>query len=207
MYRSQESEISALLTCRWSEGEYGTSSSLWEGGKPRAILQAFNWFLLSFLIGAVLSCSGQPKPEISEQLPGNHLSSTPTRAPEKWVLKVRALAAFRSTDGGSWASLYDYLSPSAQETCERSDHAARIHNFASIVKGFMELGEDAELLLRVRDVAVDGVEAKVFIDLVSGGQRVEYGEIPELRWVLLDGEWWVENQDWRDGCVGWKLFQ
>jgi hypothetical protein len=41
---------------------------------------------------------------------------------------------------------------------------------------------------------------------LAKGKPVLFDEDEQVCWIRLDGEWWLEGEAWRYGCVGWKLF-
>jgi hypothetical protein len=85
-------------------------------------------------------------------------------------------------------------------------YAGRVDNYLGVVRRFMAAGDEALFELRAAYVTVNGDEGFVAIDFLSKGKPVLFEEDEQVRWVSLDGEWWLEDKSWQDGCVGWKLF-
>jgi hypothetical protein len=85
-------------------------------------------------------------------------------------------------------------------------YAGRVDNYLGLVGGFMAVGDEALFELRAAYATVNGDEGFVGIDFLAKGKPVLFEEDEQVRWVFLDGEWWLEDKAWQDGCVGWKLF-
>lgn len=166
--------------------------------------------MLAVVMLAVASC-GESAPGVA----GSAATSVPQLTPEEEALWDRASAAYRAADGESWGEMYAFTSPRSRGACDKNGSTARIENFAELFRNFLQLGDDAQLTFRVKEVGL-GLEASaseasapegsVFMELHSNGSRVENGEITKFRWVFMEGEWWEEHKDWSDGCVGWKAF-
>tara|TARA_B100002003_G_scaffold178728_1_gene166656 strand:- start:184 stop:1689 length:1506 start_codon:yes stop_codon:yes gene_type:complete len=70
------------------------------------------------------------------------------------------------------------------------------------LKGFMGVPEDANLTFTVIEVGVDGDVGHTLHQIQIDGEaldfeRSENGE----EWVYVDGQWWNEPEDWKDGCT------
>ena len=131
---------------------------------------------------------------------------TATSTPEQG-LRIRAEAAYAASLEGDWLEQYQYTSPRSRSVCEFSGYRDRLMNFVDIIRRFMALSEDATVEFRVRDAEEAGAEGTIYIEYFSDGQLINVGDPGRRRWVLLNGDWWEEHEAWRDGCVGWKLFE
>ena len=130
---------------------------------------------------------------------------TPSR-PEGHLL-LRAQQAFGTVSAGNWEAVYQYVSPRAKEFCTAEEHPSRVINYVGIVRGLGGLTEDAPINLRPIVQAVTDNVGIVAINFLSNGTRLVIREDEQFRWVHIDGEWWLENEDWEVGCAGWKLFE
>ena len=148
--------------------------------------------LLSLLLAALAACgSGGPTP-------------TPT-ATQK--LEARAAEAYSFASDRKWQEQTEYISSRSREVCAAPNYAARIRVFADLIIGLEGVSENPTLEFLIRDVTVEGTEGMVSIGyLLDNEPAVVYDE-GKRRWVLLEDQWWEEHEAWRDGCVGWKLFQ
>jgi hypothetical protein len=112
----------------------------------------------------------------------------------------------RAAGAGSWEELYQYTSPRSRAVCGLDGYSARVDNYLRLVRGFMAVSDDALFELRAAYATVNGDEGFVAIDFLAKGKPVLFDEDEQVRWIWLDGEWWLEDKAWQDGCVGWKLF-
>ena len=68
---------------------------------------------------------------------------------------------------------------------------------------FMGIPEDAKIELRLDKVVITvESEGRVHSSLLVDGELLEFSEDENEgeRWVFLDGQWWAEPEDWREGC-------
>lgn len=166
-------------------------------------------FLVSFLFAVVMliiaGCGG-PDPGVT----GNAAASLPQLTTQEEALWDRASASYHAADGEVWGEMYAFTSPRARETCDKIGYAGRVGNFAELLRRFVELGDAAQLTFRVGEVELppgaSEREGTVIMEMHSGGRRVENLDVTRFRWVFLEGEWWEEDEAWRDGCVGWNPF-
>ena len=135
---------------------------------------------------------------------GNGQEPIPS-TPEEFLL-VRAQGALRAAGAGSWEELYQYTSPRSRVSCNSEGYTARVDHYLALIKGFMAVGDETSLELRAAYITVNGDEGSMAIDFLAKGKLVLFDEDEQARWVFLDGEWWLEDKAWQDGCVGWKLF-
>ena len=136
---------------------------------------------------------------------GGNVQEPSPSTPER-VLLVRAQEALRAASAGTWAELHQYTSPRSRALCGLEGYAARVDNYLGLVRGFMAVGDEALFELRAAYATVNGDEGFVDISFFAKGKPVLFEEDEQVRWVSLDGEWWLEDKAWQDGCVGWKLF-
>ena len=133
--------------------------------------------------------------------------SNPTPSTPKGVLLLRAQQAFGAASTGSWEEVYQYVSPRSRERCTAEGFTTGLINYIRIVRGLSGLSEDAPLKLRPIISAVTGNVGLVAINFLSDGQRLNFQEDEQSRWVLIDGQWWLEHELWEGGCSEWKLFE
>jgi len=136
---------------------------------------------------------------------GNGEDPTPS-SPEGFLL-LRAQQAFGAVSAGNWEEVYQYVSRRSQERCAAEGFTAGGINYVRVVRGLDGLSEDAPLTLRPTIKVVTGNAGLVAINFLSNGQRLDFLEDEQFRWVLIDGVWWIEHDTWKDGCTGWKLFE
>ena len=120
---------------------------------------------------------------------------------------LRAQQAFGAVSAGNWEEVYRYTSPRSQELCSVEGYAVRGINYVKIVRGLGGLTEDAPLKVQPIVRTLTGNVGMVAVNFLSDGQALNFSEDEQFRWVLLDGEWWLENEEWEIGCSGWKLFE
>lgn len=113
----------------------------------------------------------------------------------------------RAANAGSWGELYQYTSPRSRALCGLEGYAARADNYLRVVRGLTAIRDEVPVELRAAYAAVNGEEGFVAIDFLAKGKPLRFDEDEQVRWVLLDGEWWLEDEAWTDGCVSWKLFK
>lgn len=152
------------------------------GGKP---------LLLFILMAALAGCVADPTP-------------TPT-ATQK--LEARAAAAYSLALDRNWLEQVQYISPRAREVCGAPNYATRIRAFAELAIGMEGITENPTIEFIIKDVTAERVEGTVSIGYLLDGEPALLDDKGLRRWVLLDGQWWEEHEAWRDGCVGWKLFE
>lgn len=149
--------------------------------------------LILFILMSALAVCGAPDP-----------TPTPTASQN---LEARAAAAYSFALDQNWLEQVQYISPRAREVCEAPNYAARISVFAKLVIGMEGITENPTIQFIIRDVTVEGADGTVSIGYLLDGQPAVLEDKGIRRWVLLDGQWWEEHEDWQDGCVGWKLFE
>ena len=104
---------------------------------------------------------------------------------------------------GNWLAMYKYNSPRYRETCKSGDYLAWNSQGMLILHTYMGIPEDAKIETRLDKVVITvESEGRVHGSLLVDGELLEFSEDePEGdRWVFLDGQWWREPEDWREGC-------
>ena len=104
---------------------------------------------------------------------------------------------------GNWLAIYKYNSPRYRETCKSGDYVAKVGSAMLLLHTFMGIPEDAKIELRLDKVVITvESEGRVHSSLLVDGELLEFSddENTGARWVFLDGQWWSEPEDWREGC-------
>ncbi len=127
-------------------------------------------------------------------------------------LMQRAQAALAELNSGDRAAYYEYLSPRLRK--ERFPFGLEIVQVCSPDEFLFQMEDQMfELLVMINaeggelprwvvtEVVLEGIIGHVNIEVSYRGQPVELARVrQEERWAFRDGEWWVENEDWRDRC-------
>ena len=133
--------------------------------------------------------------------------------PEK-ALRVRADEAHAALNASDWKQYYQYQSPRLRrprwpyglelvQPCSRDKFAVAMEKAVTEVRGTSGLGVDEPVRWGTASVEAEGNEGLVFVDITLNGELVDYtADDAGIRWVLIDGQWWREDPDWRDGCPG-----
>ena len=104
---------------------------------------------------------------------------------------------------GNWLAIYKYNSPRYRETCKSGDYVVKVGSAMLLLHTFMGIPEDAKIELRLDKVVITvESEGRVHGSLLVDGELLEFSddESEGERWVFLDGQWWAEPEDWREGC-------
>ena len=104
---------------------------------------------------------------------------------------------------GNWLAMYKYNSPRYRETCKSGDYLAWNSQGMLILHTYMGIPEDAKIETRLDKVVITvESEGRVHGSLLIDGELLEFSEDESEgeRWVFLDGQWWAEPEDWREGC-------
>ena len=109
---------------------------------------------------------------------------------------------------GNWLAIYKYNSPRYRETCKSGDYLAQMGSAMLLLHTFMGIPEDAKIEVRLDKVVITvESEGRVHSSLLVDGELLEFSEDENEgeRWVFLDGQWWREPEDWREGCPSLDL--
>lgn len=127
-------------------------------------------------------------------------------------LKMRAEAAFEAFNSDDHMAYYEYLSPRLRkgrfpfglELAQRCSPDEFLFQIQNQLFEFMEMingGGDSILKWSVMDVVVIDNVGYIVPEIWYGSLPVELTVAQKKqRWVFRDGEWWIENEDWRDRC-------
>jgi hypothetical protein len=99
--------------------------------------------------------------------------------------------------------MYKYHSPRYRETCKSGDYLAKMGSATLLLHTFMGIPEDAKIELRLDKVVITvESEGRVHSSLLVDGELLEFSDDENTggRWVFLEGQWWAEPEDWREGC-------
>ena len=125
--------------------------------------------------------------------------------PEEALTK-RAESFSLTTTGEDWLESHKYLSPRTREVCKNGEYALVMEMGFSMLTGFMGMPEDAKLTFSVLRVTVDGDIGRVYSETKHDGDVIELGGEDDTGegwvedWVYVDGEWWLEGDDWETTC-------
>ena len=118
-------------------------------------------------------------------------------------LRQRGEGQAKVSSKQNWLKLYEYQSPQYRDICKSGDYAVQLATAWLLFMGLFGIEADATVESRVTNVTVQGLEGRVFGEMLVDGKVVEFGEAGDGgRWVFVDGEWWSEADDWADGCPG-----
>ena len=125
--------------------------------------------------------------------------AAPTETPsEAEFLRARALASILVFNEQDYSAYYEYMSPRFKGICSR---AGFVEEAERELATFEEFLGDAELTFEITAVEVSGTEGRVFAQLYIGGELwVPPVENEGEPWVMMNGEWWLEGEDWEEGC-------
>ena len=119
--------------------------------------------------------------------------------PEEALTK-RAESANLTITGEEWLETHKYLSPRTREVCKNGEYAVVLGMGFGMLKGIMGMPEDAKITFSVLRVTVDGDIGRVYSEMKHDGDVIEFGEDDGEGWVYVDGEWWIEEDDWETTC-------
>ena len=112
------------------------------------------------------------------------------------ALRDRAEATYQAVAKQDWAQVYQYASPRYRENCMVEDYVWWRTSISESIPEGMEL--------RVSRVSVVEDEGQVWVEVIIDHEPLAAAadEDEPAPWVLLDGEWWIESEDWELGCPG-----
>ena len=158
------------------------------------------------VVGLALAACGEAQEAV--QQPANAENPAATEA----GLRKRAQAALAELNSGDRMAYYEYLSPRLRkerfpfgleiaQVCSPDEFLYQMEDqmFALLVMINAEGGELPRWM--ATGVALEGIIGFVNVEVSYRGQPVELARVQQKeRWAFRDGEWWVENEDWRDRC-------
>ncbi len=128
-------------------------------------------------------------------------ANPPTTSNSLQVLITRADEWATYFTNENWLDAHEYLSPRARNVCKSGDFALSTGIGMSMFRGFLGFQEDDELTFTVKSATVDRDVGIVLIDLGRNGTVIEFSDDGDGdSWVFINGQWWVESDDWQDGC-------
>ena len=175
--------------------------------------------LLAALLLAACGGSAEPTPVAQE-----------TVEPTEEALRQRAEAATTAWNEGKWLDFYAFKSPRsvaprfpyglpAVQMCTREQFVLDTGTKMAKLRASVGMGEDEPLSWRITAVSINDVKTRgyfkgrVYLEILYDGEPIEserndyFGVSDEgAQWVFIDGEWWLEDENWRDGCHTTKLF-
>jgi len=104
--------------------------------------------------------------------------------------------------------MYKYNSPRYRDTCKSGDYLAQMGSAMLLLHTFMGIPEDTKIEVRLDKVVITvESEGRVHSSVLVDGELLEFSEDENEgeRWVFLDGQWWAEPEDWREGCPSLDL--
>ena len=69
-----------------------------------------------------------------------------------------------------------------------------------MLKDWMGISEDEKITFSVLRVTVDGDIGRIYTEAKYEDKVLEFGEDEGQGAVYVDGEWWVEEDDWENTC-------
>ena len=153
---------------------------------------------------------------------------TPGPPPPVEELRARAEEATAALNEGRWLDYYDFKSPRsvaprfpyglpAVQLCTEEQFVMYVGEQTARLRSNIGLVENEPLTWKIKDVRLGErlgviyqgiVELDIYQEdrLVTDEFHDYFGESAEgARWVWFEDEWWVEQEDWRDGCHDTKL--
>ena len=119
------------------------------------------------------------------------------------------MAALSATN---WPQLYEYQSPrqrtarfpyglESAQTCLLDQFVLEMVDGLADVRVVASLHADAVPTWSVSGVTVDGEIGQVDLTISINGDPLDLpGHQSSTRWMVRDGTWYREEEDWRDGC-------
>ena len=136
-------------------------------------------------------------------------------------LRARADEATLALNENRWLDLYEFKSPRsvrprlpyglpAVQLCTQEQFIFDMGDKIARIRGLAGLYRDEPLMWEIVDVRAQEDNARVGVvrmniyhegELVTDEFHDYLGEVEEgARWVYIDGEWWMEPDNWDDGC-------
>ncbi len=140
---------------------------------------------LAVLVCVLVACGGA----------GENGDKTPEEA-----LSDRAAEFFGALGDENFLRAHSFTSPRFREICLSGEWGIGLRFAVDLIKGIGG-GEDSELEWRVSGVTVEGDTGSVDADILLDGVMVDFSDESDASgWVLVDGQWWQEADDWEEGC-------
>ncbi len=140
-------------------------------------------------------------------------------------LQARAAAATQTLNEGQWLDFYEFKSPRSvaprlpyalplAQLCTETQFIFDVGTKIAKLRALGGLEGDEPLTWKITDVSHDKRFGVVVLDIYHNDQLItdefhDYlGEVDDgARWVYIEGEWWVEPEDWNKGCHQDRPFQ
>ena len=134
------------------------------------------------------------------------------------ALRTRTEAATKMWNEGDWLGFYEFKSPRsvkprfpyglpAVQLCTKEQFVIDSGTKLAKLRISVGLEEDAPLSWQIDSVFVDGIEGRVDLGILHEGEPIDaefndyFGvSTTSAQWIFVDGEWWIEEQNWKEGC-------
>jgi len=146
-------------------------------------------------IGPVPTATSKPT-----SAPNASPGPTPTRElhEKRAALRSRAQAAAQFLTNKDSAGFYALYSPRFRTVCQVDGLAAGLSESAQVEEGPQLKGPIWDVVfIAIEDTK--GVEAGVTFDIILDNYVITSAD--KFRWVLQEGEWWMEAERWELGCL------
>lgn len=133
-------------------------------------------------------------------------------------LRARAADATEALNEGEWLDFYEFKSPRsvkpripyglpAVQLCTQEQFIFDMGTKVALIRALAGLYGQEKLTWKIVEVTMEDRVGVVRLDIFHEDKLVtdefhDYlGEVEEgARWVYIDGQWWVEPEDWAGGC-------
>ncbi len=165
----------------------------------------------------VVACSGSTEPTPTP------ISITDLASPEE-ALRERAEVATTLWNDSDWLGFYEFKSPRSVEPrwpyglpavqfCTKEQFVIDAGKKLALLRADTGLDQDATLSWTLKSVSVDGVQGGAELDILHDGGPLEtdYNDYlgvstTTARWIFDGGQWWLEDENWKDGCHDTGIF-
>ena len=121
--------------------------------------------------------------------------------PPETKLNNRATDVYAHVTRGEWSDVHGYFLPEFQEFCSIEKYTDKNVKGMKVLNHMLGIPEDDFLEFTVLQTNVDGNAGQVYIDISYQGKSLDLGQSKSPReWILVDGEWWSNPEDWEKEC-------
>ena len=116
-------------------------------------------------------------------------------------LNNRATDVYTHVTNGDWDQVHGYFLPEFQKFCSIARYTEKNVKGMQVLKHMLGIPEKDSLEFSVIESSVYGSAGQVYIDISYQGKSLDLGQSNSPReWVLVDGEWWSNPEDWEKEC-------
>ena len=116
-------------------------------------------------------------------------------------LNNRATDVYTHVTNGDWHRVHGYFLPEFQKFCSIEQYTDKNVKGMKVLNHMLGIPEGDSLEFSVIETRVYGGAGQVFIDISYQGKSLDLGQSNSPReWVLVDGEWWSNPEDWEKEC-------